>query len=237
MGTLYGFSRFSSTCLVNGYKGKDKKGKESFSFNEIYNHFETIYYEIALLTYFQRAALLKFSKEAAKCADEFKQSDENVYKNIKKLKEDFLLFTNKYWFIEITGQEQGIDIHNKWSDVVKNNQLFEEVRQELSELHEYIEIIQANDENIQANKLNLLMGALTILATIGLILSLWIGFFSISIPDKIFCIKKESLEILFYLAPLVICSYFSIYIYRLYTEVDKRKQLVEKTKNLLKEFK
>ncbi|MBI4652486.1 hypothetical protein HY745_14660 [Candidatus Desantisbacteria bacterium] len=218
-GTLYGFSRFSSTCLVNGSKG-------SLTFSTIYDHFETIYYEIALLTYFQRAALLSFSRKAAECAEKLKQSEKNAYENIKKLKKDFLLFTNKYWFIEITGQEQGIDIHNKWSDVIKNNQLFEEVRQELAELDEFVEIIQANS-------LNLFMEILTIIATIGLILSLWIGFFSISIPDKIFCFTN--LGSISYMISFLICMVSTIYIIKFFSEDNIQKKLVEKTKFFLKD--
>lgn len=189
-GTRYGFSRYSGTCLVLDSKEevieKIKNGKESFSYHTLYTHFETIYYEIALLVYFHRVALLKFSKEAADCSDKFYNS---LIKNGKKLKREahdmvrdlrakFLLFHNKYWFTEVTNIDQGIDIFNKWEDAIKNRQLFEEVRQELVELNEFV-------EREHSSNLNLLMGGLTFLASVGGILTVWVGFLGINIPPVV----------------------------------------------------
>ena len=201
-GTRYGFTRYSGALITTESLAKiceESSRSESFGFTSLYDHFETIYYEIALLLFFQRASLISFSHQATLMASNFaknvempkskekEENLENLLKELLDLRAKFVLFNNKYWFSEITNLDQGIDIFDKWEGCLRNKTLFEEVNQEIKELTDYVSYIQERNEADQAKKLNALILKLTIIATAGLILTVWFGYFGMSIIDETSC--------------------------------------------------
>ncbi|MEM2144054.1 MAG: hypothetical protein QW279_01730 [Candidatus Jordarchaeaceae archaeon] len=170
-GTRYGFSNYSGVILT---LSNFNASPDDFNLRILYSHFETMYYEIALLTFFYKTALLRFSSESAICAkmfyesieDRLRSNKEEVYRKVKKLRTDFLYFTNKYWFAELTYQVQGIDIFDKWKVVTEIENLFLQVDKEISELEEYI-------DREQSTHLNLVLYFLAAAAVLGVIFT-WI---------------------------------------------------------------
>ncbi len=153
-GTFYGFSRFSSVILSDikevGY---------------IYNHFQSMYYQIAVLLLFYRGAILNFSDRSEQLSNQIndlpsrenfnrreRKKLRNILSEVDKLNREFLLFRNKFWFREITAQDQGIEIFDIWSKMMRNRELMEDVQSEISSLFEFVDSL--NEKNI-SKKINI----------------------------------------------------------------------------------
>ncbi|MFQ5752470.1 MAG: hypothetical protein ACE5HI_10775 [bacterium] len=152
-GTFFGFSRFSSVTISNYNVVR-----------YVYNHFQSMYYQIAILLLFYRGALLTFSHRSEILAKTIhgrgrKGLGGNFLNHLQRLHEDFILFRNKYWFREVTAQDQGIEMFDVWSRKLRNKELLEDVQAEIKELYLYVE--SANEKNI-SKKINILtfIGAL-----------------------------------------------------------------------------
>ncbi len=48
-----------------------------------------------------------------------------------------LLFSTRYWFIEVTNQDQGIEMWQQCSKIMENNRLFDEIREEIERFEAY----------------------------------------------------------------------------------------------------
>ncbi|HCC69054.1 MAG TPA: hypothetical protein DEP99_04115, partial [Nitrospiraceae bacterium] len=138
-GTLYGISRYSLVCVTDS---------GDFGYHTIRNHMQRMYYQIAIILLAQRASILKFSDDVSRISSEIEnmkgKEEEKKFKEIaekvKNLHSSFIHFVNRLWFIEVTPQEQGIEMYNM---AVKNMGLTEqlnEVRQEIKELYEFIDM-------------------------------------------------------------------------------------------------
>ena len=134
-GTFYGFSRFSSVTLTN---------INAVPF--LYNHFQSLYYQIAVLLLFYRGALLNFSDRSERLSKEIHQLNDtptaemkNILRKVETLHRDFLLFRNRYWFREVTAQDQGIEIFDIWNNQLRNKELMEDIQLEIKELFGYVD--------------------------------------------------------------------------------------------------
>lgn len=156
-GSLFGVSRYSFVLLC------DESG---FSKNVLYNHMNTIYYEMILLTLVQRASILRFSDETSRIAN---FENEDMYKPIKKLQEYYIRFVNTIYFREVTAQEQGIELYDKLMEFMRIDREVKRLDDEIDEIQRYISL----ETNEKTNKLlNLITFAgicisfLTLIATI-----------------------------------------------------------------------
>ena len=179
-GTFYGFTRYSSTTISD------------YDVKFINNHFKTMYYQIAVLLFFYRGALLSFSNKSAAIASQI-QSDAqwNVKKKHKKnnrrnqnnkivqeleeLNREFLLFRNKLWFREVTAQEQGIEMFDIMTEKMRNIELLEDLQIEIKELYAYFD---AQREKETAKTIN----TLTILGAIFMPLIIATALFGMNFP-------------------------------------------------------
>ena len=153
-GTFYGFSRFSSVTLTN---------INAVPF--LYNHFQSLYYQIAVLLLFYRGALLNFSDRSERLSKEIHQLKDtptselkNILRKVETLHRDFLLFRNRYWFREVTAQDQGIEIFDIWSKQLRNKELMEDVQNEVRELYQYVDTIVEKETSKRINILTVLGG-------------------------------------------------------------------------------
>ncbi len=129
-GSLFGMSRYSFVLLCSTNAPSYLK-----------QHMKSMYYQMALIVLFQRAMLLKFAEDVDDLTGDFETG-----RCSKKLKDDsdrlhgeFIKFVNKYWFIEVTPQEQGIEIYDQWMGLLKLEKLYDELQREISELAGYVE--------------------------------------------------------------------------------------------------
>ncbi|MBT9174938.1 MAG: hypothetical protein DDT22_00604 [candidate division WS2 bacterium] len=128
-GTLYGFSRYSLVMLCSMNAPSHLK-----------QYMKSMYYQMALIVLFQRAMLLKFSDDMADFLKLLqKESLPKQRDRTNKLCGDFIKFINKYWFLEITPQEQGIEMYSQWLGLINLNKLYEKITQEITSLSNYLE--------------------------------------------------------------------------------------------------
>jgi hypothetical protein len=129
-GTLYGMTRYSLVCLSDG------------KYDLIKTHMKSVYYQMAIIVLIQRAMLLHLSErvnELTKSFDYGSNHERGFYSRAAKLHGDFIKFTNKYWFTEISPQEQGIEMYRMWRKLLDHDYLYEKLKDELFELSEYVE--------------------------------------------------------------------------------------------------
>ena len=174
-GGFSGFSRFSSVMISN--------------INEagfIYNHFQSMYYQIAILLLFYRGAILNFSDRSENLSNRIhdlpsrhvhNSKEKNILNEIleeaDRLNKEFLLFRNKFWFREVTAQDQGIEIFDLWSKQMRNKELMQDVESEIHTLFEFIDSL--NEKNI-SNKINIL----TIIGGLFLPIAIITSFFGMN---------------------------------------------------------
>lgn len=119
----YGFSRYSGVVM----------GLEGWFFdNLVFEHFTTMYYDVALILLFHRTALIRLSDDLTRVDTETIDLAERRDK-VRQLRVQVLRFTNRYWFGEITNQDQGIEMFDCWKNALRNKDLFEEAHTELQE--------------------------------------------------------------------------------------------------------
>ncbi|MCC6157453.1 MAG: hypothetical protein IT350_05320 [Deltaproteobacteria bacterium] len=172
LGTVYGFCRYGGVMLVQGTSDENW-----FARTKLRRDFETMYFQMANLLVTLRAGLLRFSERSAEITQKIHDrgvDHPELAREIEDLRQDFLLFHNKYWFCEITSQEQGIEMFDLWNRNMSNVRLFEEVDAEIKALHEF-SLSKINTRLGQIAYLNISAVAVAVVAAIlaGLSLSLY----------------------------------------------------------------
>jgi hypothetical protein len=117
--SIYGFSRESGVVMSSN--------RELFNVTKLPQYYETIYFYIFLLAFYQRISLILFSEELM-------GSDTA---GVDELKERFTRFTHFSWFSQITNSENGTDVWKKWQKAFDLPAQYEEVQKEYSEFYEY----------------------------------------------------------------------------------------------------
>lgn len=145
-GTLFGFTRDSFVCI--------SKDLETFRKPDVRIHMKTMYYQMAVLCLAQRATVLRFSAEVSGLADLGKTNKAQVSKRIQQLYLNYIEFINKIYFREVTPQIQGIEIYSKFQQIMNIHNDVKDLDNEISELHEYVSLLQDEERNEEAAKLN-----------------------------------------------------------------------------------
>jgi hypothetical protein len=150
-GTLFGISRYSFMCLCGHDPIND------FPYKIIRNHMQKIYYQMFVLLLAQRASIIKFNNSLEKIStnllqikyfnydkvdtkDSIDGSSEfnNLVKNVKKFETmnlQIINFFNRMIFLEVTPQEQGIELYNKALKFMQIPKHISLLKQKVSELH------------------------------------------------------------------------------------------------------
>ncbi|MGH8642912.1 MAG: hypothetical protein ACREX4_00055 [Gammaproteobacteria bacterium] len=88
---------------------------------------------------------------------------------IEKLHLDFLQFSQRYWFEDLTNQMQGRELLDLWRGHMKLPQIYQQVREAVTGVNQFLDIRQEAEFSSSTFYL--------VIATLGLALSLAIGFF------------------------------------------------------------
>lgn len=145
-GTLYGMSRDTFVCISSS---------EEYMINEdlpnLKTHQSSIYYQIAVLCLVQRASVLKFSAEVANITNLAKKKENNdVETKIENLYAYYIEFLNKIYFREVTSQIQGIEIYQKFQEVMNIHNDVKDLDNEIQELNNFANLIHQRKENEEA---------------------------------------------------------------------------------------
>ncbi len=133
LGSIYGFTRYSIAYLVFSDNDDPNKG---FNNKTFYKHFKTMYYQIALLGLFYRTQLVYFSLRITKATEDI--IEENKRKKFRKISSDFIEFSNMYWFLELTNQDQGIEMTDTMYESFQIPKLYKEVEAEINRTYQYL---------------------------------------------------------------------------------------------------
>lgn len=182
-GTLYGITRYSLMCLTN---------TSDFSYNVLRHNMERMYYQMAIILLAQRASILKFSDDVSKISGKIenmkgkneKERFKEIAEEVKDLHSSFIHFVNRLWFTEVTPQEQGIEMYNM---AVKNMGLVEqlnEVRQEIKELHEFVELEYEKMKNEEDREINKRLDLLNKIVFLAIPLTVLAGIFGMNIFEQ-----------------------------------------------------
>ncbi|MBI5409184.1 MAG: hypothetical protein HZA14_07450 [Nitrospirae bacterium] len=132
-GTFFGMSRYSFVVLC----GTDQYG--GFH-NILKQHMKSMYYQIALMGLFQRCMLIKLAEDVDRLSERLQKEDIKVLaKESSNLRRDYISFINKYWHVEVTPQEQGIEMYSQFMSILALDRLYDEVHREIEELEEYVD--------------------------------------------------------------------------------------------------
>ena len=136
-------------------------------------HFRYHYATMGLLLQYQKAALLGFYKQLAAAVVKPNLQGEHLralQEEMGRIHTAFLGFTQQYWFEDFTNQMQGKEIHDLWRRHMKLPELYDQVGNAITRVNEYLD---TRGEALLAR--NTLI--LTVVATVGLVLSLALSFF------------------------------------------------------------
>lgn len=157
LGTLYGITRYSIVALTD----RTFYGKDIISM-----HMRTIYSRMFELAIIQNASLLRFSEEVVHVSDlKEKESKNNVAERIGSLYKEYIRFMNQAYFSNVTAQEQGIELYSMLLKQLNLESQVQELKNEISELYQYITLIIDQKRNRNGEYLNLL-AAICLPATI-----------------------------------------------------------------------
>ncbi|PID64652.1 MAG: hypothetical protein CR963_00110 [Gammaproteobacteria bacterium] len=137
-GTWFGFSYHSGAVLAKGeYE---------------YVPFSSYYFDSCLLLLYIRTTLFRFSSELTKalnlCMKGGKRRD-----RFEKIKEEFLRFTVLYQFPLLSNQQQHLEMYEINREFLEIDSFFTEVKQEIDNMHDFLESIESSELAKSAQKL------------------------------------------------------------------------------------
>lgn len=168
-GTLYGFTEYSMTCIMDENEG---------SFHIVCKSFLTQYVEIVKLCLVQRAAINVIETDIVNSC-KIIQPDQSASidaDQISKIWEKYIIFQNELYLPEVTFQEQGVEIYAFLKKFLKLEELNEQIGTELDNLHELTELMEdkrkAMNEEKTADTMNffsILLGVAALADVLGLL--------------------------------------------------------------------
>lgn len=133
--------------------------------------FRHIYVEMGVIAHFHKAALLNASLRLSELVR--RDSTGNPVlpgsREVRTFYEHFIAFTQNFWFEEISPQEQGRELFEKWRECLGIQPLYDEVRQELKDLVDYTElraVARINRMIVWLGFLGLVLAVLSVVATV-----------------------------------------------------------------------
>jgi hypothetical protein len=166
------------------------------------------YFLLFLIPHFHKAALAMLSDRIAHALERLQISDAESVKEFKRtirqLREIFLRFTHRYWFHEVSDQPAAKAIYRMTSTLLGSDDLYEEVRDEIRDMAEYLE---ADTLRRQANT----VVRLTVVTVFGLIGTVVTGFLGMNL----FALAEQStaervLYFLLVLIPVTVLTFYTI---------------------------
>ncbi len=168
-GTLYGFTEYSMTCIMDESEG---------SFNIVCKTFLTQYVEIVKLCLMQRAAINIIETDIVNsCKMIQPEQNESIDTDqISEIWEKYIIFQNELYLPEVTFQEQGVEIYDFLKKSLKIEKLNEQIGTELDNLHELTELLEdkrkARNEERTTDTMNffsILLGVAALADVLGLL--------------------------------------------------------------------
>jgi len=171
-GTLYGITHHSMVCLTSAT-------------DEYYieRPFLTIYTHMISVVLAQRASILAFDEKISSCSRDFEKKRTGIkishIKELKELQDKYIAFLNQHMNIEVTCQEQGIELYKMLQNEMYVCKEEEVLSKELSLLNDAADTAIDIRNNSMAIILTILFGLISALPISKIITYLWEIFKSV----------------------------------------------------------
>ncbi|MET0376393.1 MAG: hypothetical protein ABW128_19320 [Rhizorhabdus sp.] len=138
------------------------------------------YFLLALIANFHRATLLAFRDRLVSAMSVLRDYHAETVKRFKReirlTHENFLRFTHRYWFHDVSNQGPARDLFERWVAELGTDRLFAEVRDEVNDMIDYLD---SDGLRRQANS----VVRLTVVTFFGLIGTVATGFLGMNLID------------------------------------------------------
>jgi hypothetical protein len=142
--------------------GSCQNDVKDYFYHVFSRHFRRIYFQLVLISVYQKVALLSLSERLAEALDSgaFQDRSEAIH-------EEILMFTHRYWFEEISAQIQGHELFSMLRGHMRTEKLYKQLSQEVRETTDRLAVLRQD-------RLNRLAG-------VGLVLATFVGFFGMNV--------------------------------------------------------
>jgi hypothetical protein len=144
----------------------------------VLSQFRHQHFLLGLIAHFQKAALLMLRDRLVVAMAQLDLSDvESVRlfkRSIRHIKEIFLRFTHRYWFHKISDQALARDLYRLWANQLGTDALYDEVRNEILDMTEYLDSDQMRRQAETVVRL-------TVVTVLGLIVNVVTGWFGMNL--------------------------------------------------------
>ncbi|MEJ1961991.1 MAG: CorA family divalent cation transporter [Gammaproteobacteria bacterium] len=179
-----GDTRFIVTGLTFSIVGRHGDHFFSGAVTGLLGQFRHQYFLLFLIAHFHKAALVSISDELAVAMNRLTVGETESVKyfkrTIRQMMEVFLRFTHRYWFHEVSNQAIARSIYGRLSRLLGNDDLYEEVRNEVTDMNNYLD---SDSARRQANTV-LRLTVVTILGLIGTIATGLLGMNLIAAAEE-----------------------------------------------------
>lgn len=139
------------------------------------------YFLLAMIAHFHHAALLMLSDRMVLAVSRLEVDDpeslERFRQQMRQTTEIFLRFNHRYWFHNVSKQSLAKDMFRMWSHHLANDVLFQEVREEVLDMGQYL-------DSDAARRQSDIVLRLTVVTILGLIGTIATGFLGMNLIDE-----------------------------------------------------
>ncbi len=139
------------------------------------------YFLINLIAHFHKATLLLFSEWLVEAISQLDIRDTDSVRafkrEIRRILETFLRFTERYWFHEVSNQAQVRDLFQLLTGHLNTDRIYQDVSASIKDMNQYLD---SDSLRRQANT----VVRLTVVTTLGLIATVSTGFLGMNLFDE-----------------------------------------------------
>jgi hypothetical protein len=161
------------------------------------SHVRVVYQRFWLVGLFYQQTLRHFQRRITVAtrliADTTGAATEDAYKSFSKINNDFIRFTNDYWFLQLSGQVQGQELFTRVRQQLLLQEEFDLVQAELQRAHDALNAQSALHQTRNATKLNETIATYTPWS-IGLSATAAIAALGAVNPENIVDVPKVNLQ-------------------------------------------
>ena len=175
----------------------------------VLSQFRHQHFLLGLIAHFQKAALLMLRDRLVVAMTRMDLRDvesvRSFKRSIRHTKEIFLRFTHRYWFHEISDQALARDLYRLWAGQLGTDQLYNEVRNEILDMTEYLDSDQVRRQAETVVRL-------TVVTVLGLIFNIvtgWFGMNLLAAADEPFLMKSVYFFVVF--TPALALILYTVY--------------------------
>lgn len=172
------------------------------------NSFRHQHVMLFLIAHFQKAALLMFSDRLAEAVNRLDVTDSRAVlafrATTRQALETFLRFTHRYWYHVVSNEEKAHDLFELCRGHLELDCLYEDVRQEVQEMSQFL-------ENEAMRRQNESVSRLTVVTTFGLIGTVATGFLGMNLFDhtSLDPLAKAAIFLLVFL-PVMFLTFYTV---------------------------